>query len=96
MKRLKRLYFSLRNLLLYRDGRATVYDANPAAFVRDVKLAKPGGVDALKLVVTNAVLAAYGLRVVQYDNQLRGIYLTKAQREVVALVGQHGYKVGAS
>ena len=84
---MKRIYFSLRNLLLYREPRNL-----PRSFLRDMSAAKT--LDDGKLAMTDGMLFGYGLRVVETEGQLDGIYLTRRQRECVALVGQYGYRVG--
>jgi len=91
-----RLYYSLRNLLFYRNPR----DVPPEPFIRRVEscMQDPQALRAnpqsMADIITAHLFACMGLRIALPDEEPipPGIYLTRQQRGLIRAAAEHGYR----
>ena len=79
---IKSIFYSLKNLLLYREHRGS-----------DISLAQGWEeIGDAKRAITEFMLSGLGLKLADADG-LKWIYLTKRQRDAVVMVRKQGYQV---
>ena len=80
------IFYSVRNILFYRQ----CVDKNPLEAFNE--LPKDRKLGDVQREVTDYLLSSVGLKVADTDD-LRWIYLTRVQRDIVKMVQKHGFNV---
>ena len=87
---MKQIYYSIRNILFYREPRNNPFTKHEALKMR------MNTIDDSKRILTDIMLRGVGLVTVPHRSKTipKCTYLTPKQRELKNLVEQHGYLVG--